>query len=68
MNMVGNWFLDEVSLTEQSSGSSVNIFDQEEIDPPKETTMLLWDPNLPMPFNDIFAVLEPPAKVLVVKM
>jgi hypothetical protein len=31
MNLMANQFLDEVSLTEQSSGSSMNIVDQEEI-------------------------------------
>jgi hypothetical protein len=29
MNLMDNWFLDEVSLTEQSSGSVMDIFDQE---------------------------------------
>jgi hypothetical protein len=63
---MANWFLDEVSLTEQSSdaGLAVNISDQEEVDPLKETTMLLWDPDLPMPSDDIFEVQEPPAEVL----
>jgi hypothetical protein len=49
MNLMANQFLDEVSLTEQSSGSAVNIVDQEEVEPPEETTMLLWDPDLSMP-------------------
>jgi hypothetical protein len=63
----GQRFLDEVSLTEQSSGSVMNIVDQEEVDPPEETTMLIWDPDLPMPFDDLFEVQEPPAEVLAVK-
>jgi hypothetical protein len=32
MNLMANQFLDEVSLAEQSSGSMVNISDQEEVD------------------------------------
>jgi hypothetical protein len=64
MNLMANRFLDEVSLTEQSSGSAVNIVDQEEVEPSEETTMLLWDPDLPMPPDDVFEVQEPPAEVL----
>jgi hypothetical protein len=56
MNLMANWFLDEVSLTKQSSGFVVNIVDQEEVEPPKETTMLLWDPDLSMPPDDVFEV------------
>jgi hypothetical protein len=67
MNLMANRFLDEVSLTEQSSGSVMNIVEKEEVDPPEETTMLIWDPDLPMPFDDLFEVQEPPAKVLVVQ-
>jgi hypothetical protein len=67
MNLMANRFLDEVSLTKKSSGSALSIFDQEEFDPPKETTMLLWDTDLPMPSNDIEEVQEPLAEVLVVK-
>jgi hypothetical protein len=67
MNLMANQFLDKVSLTEQSSGSVVNIVDQDEFDPLEETTMLMWDPDLPMPSDDIFEVQEPPAEVLVVK-
>jgi hypothetical protein len=33
MNLMANLFLDEVSLTEQSSGLAVNIPDQEEVEP-----------------------------------
>jgi hypothetical protein len=54
MNFMANQFLDEVCLTEQSSRSMMNIVDREEVDPPKETTMLLWDPNLSMPSDDLF--------------
>jgi hypothetical protein len=68
MNLMENWFLYEVSLTEQSSGSVMNIVDQEEVDPPEETTMLIWDPDLPMPSDDLFEVQEPPTKVLVLKI
>jgi hypothetical protein len=67
MNLMANRFLDEVSLTEQSSESVVNIVDQEEIELPEETTMLVWDPDLSMPSDDVFDVQEPPGKVLVVK-
>jgi hypothetical protein len=54
MNLMANRFLDEVSLTEQPSSSAINIFDQEEIDPPRDTTMLIWDPDLIMPSSDLF--------------
>ena len=67
MNLMANWFLDEVSLTKQSSDSAMNIVDQEEFDPPEETTMLIWDPDLPMPSKDLFNVQEPPTEVLVVQ-
>jgi hypothetical protein len=67
MNLMANQFLDEVSLTEQSSGSTMNIVDQEEVDPPEETTMLIWDPDLPMPSDDLFEVQEPPTEVLAVQ-
>jgi hypothetical protein len=67
MNLMANQFLDEVSLTEQSSGSAMNIVDQEEVDPLEETTMLLWDPDLSMPSDDLFEVQEPPAEVLAMK-
>jgi hypothetical protein len=64
MNLMANRFLDEVSLTEQSSGSTINIFDQEEADPLEETTMLIWDVGLPMPSDDLSEVQEPPTEVL----
>jgi hypothetical protein len=41
MNLMANQFLDEVSLTKQSSGLVMNITDQEEVDPPEEITMLI---------------------------
>ena len=68
MNLMANRFLDEVSLIEQSSGLDMNIVDQEEDDPLEETTMLIWDLDLPMPSNDLLEVLEPPAEVLPVQM
>jgi hypothetical protein len=64
MNLMANWFLDKVSLTKQPNNSVMNIVDQEEVDPPEETTMLIWDPDLRMPFDDLFEVQEPPAKFL----
>ena len=64
MNLMGNRFLDEVSLTKQSSGSYMNIVDQEEVDPLEETSMLLWEPDLSMHSDDLFEVQEPPTKVL----
>jgi hypothetical protein len=45
----------------------MNIVDQEESSPPEETAMLIWDPDLSMPFDDLFEVQEPPAEVLVVQ-
>ena len=67
MNLMANWFLDEVSLTKQSSGSVMNIVDQEEVDPLEETTMMIWNPDLPMPSDDLFEVEEPPIEVLAVQ-
>jgi hypothetical protein len=67
MNLMVNQFLDEFSLTEQSSDSIMNTIDQEEFDPPEETTMLICDPDLPMPSNDLFEVQEPPTEVLAVQ-
>jgi hypothetical protein len=67
MNLMANRFLDEVSLIEQSIGSVMNIVDQEEFDPPEETTILIWDPDLPIPSDDIFKVQEPLIEVLVVQ-
>jgi hypothetical protein len=36
MILMANQFLDEVYLTEQTSGSFMNIVDQEEVDPPEK--------------------------------
>jgi hypothetical protein len=54
MNFMANQFLDDVSLTEQSNDSAVNIVYQEEVDLSDETTILLWDLDLPIPSDDIF--------------
>jgi hypothetical protein len=67
MNLMANRFLDEFSLNGKSSGPTVNIVDQEDVDPMEETTMLLWDPNLLIPSNDLFEVKESPVEVLDVK-
>jgi hypothetical protein len=53
MNLMANHFLDEVLLTEQSSNSAMNIADQEEADPPRDTSMLIWDPYV-IPSSDDF--------------
>jgi hypothetical protein len=67
MNLMANQFLDEVSHTKQSSRTTMNIVDQEWVDLLEETSMLLWDPDLPMPSEDLFEVQEPPIEVLDVK-
>jgi hypothetical protein len=54
MNLMANCFLEEVSLTEQSSGLTMNIIDQEEVELSEEITMLLWDTYLLMPLDDVF--------------
>jgi hypothetical protein len=54
MNLMANRFLDEVSLTEQASSLAINSVDQEEIDPPQDTTMLIWDIDLIMSSRDLF--------------
>jgi hypothetical protein len=51
---MANHFLDEVSLTEQSSGSAMNISDQEEADPLRDTAMLIWDLDMIVPSDDLF--------------
>jgi hypothetical protein len=58
MNLMANHFLDEVSLTEQSSSSATNIVDQEEADPPRDTAMLIWDPNVIVPSDDLFEPIQ----------
>jgi len=67
MNLMANWFLDEVSLTEQPSESTINIVDQEEVDPLEGTTMLIWDSDLFMPYDDLYEVQEPPTEILAVQ-
>jgi hypothetical protein len=64
MNLMANRFLDEVSLNEQPRGSTINIVDQEKADPPEETTMLIWDLDVPIPSDDLCEVQEPPIEVL----
>jgi hypothetical protein len=67
MNLMANHFLDEVSLTEQSSSLAMNIVDQEEVDPPRDTSMLIWDPDVITSSDDLFGYQEQPTKVLVVQ-
>jgi hypothetical protein len=66
MNLMANRFLDAVSLTEQPSSSVMNIDDQEEVDPPRDTTMLIWDPDLIMPSDDLFESKDQPMEVSVI--
>jgi hypothetical protein len=66
MNLMANQFLDEVSLTKQPNSLVMNFFYQEKIDPPEDTTMLIWDPNLIMPSEE-FKFKEPPTEVSVVQ-
>ena len=54
MNLMADWFFDEVSLNKQPSGSVMNVVDQEEIDPTEDTTMLIWDPDLIIPSDNLF--------------
>jgi ribonuclease HI len=63
MDLMANQFLDKVSLTEQPSGLVVNITDQEEIDPPQDTTMLIWDLALIILSDDLFESQEQPVEV-----
>jgi hypothetical protein len=49
---------------QQPSILEINSIDQESQEPPEETTMLLWDSNHLMPFNNAVEVLE----ILVVQM
>jgi hypothetical protein len=60
MNLMANHFLDEVSLTKQSSSSTMNIDDQEEANPSRDTTMLIWDPDVIVPSDDLFEPREQP--------
>jgi hypothetical protein len=45
----------------------MNVVDQEDIDPPEDTAMLIWDLDLIMPSDDLFESQEPPIEVLVVQ-
>jgi hypothetical protein len=63
MNFMANWFLDEVFLTEHPSSSVMNIVAQEEVDPPRDTIMLIWDPDLIMPSDDLFESWDEPVEV-----
>jgi hypothetical protein len=65
MNLMANHFLDEVSLTEQSSSSAINIVDQEEVDPPRNTSMLILDPDIIASSDDLFESREQPTEVSV---
>jgi len=66
MNLMANRFLYEVSLTEKPRSSVMNVVDQEEIDPPEDTTMLIWDHGLIMPSDNLFQVQETPREVSIV--
>jgi hypothetical protein len=68
MNLMANHFLDEVSLIEPSSSSAFNIIDQEEADPPQDTSMLIWDPNVITSLNDLFDPWEQPIEVSAVQI
>jgi hypothetical protein len=65
MNLMANHFLGEVSLTEPSNSSAFNIANQEEDDPPQDTTMLIWDPDVITSSNDLFKPHAPPTEILV---
>jgi hypothetical protein len=45
----------------------MNMADQEEVDPPRDTAMLIWDPDLIMPSNDLFESQEQPVEVSVIQ-
>jgi hypothetical protein len=67
MNLISNRFLDEFSLAKQPKGSVMNVFYQQYIDPPEDTSMLIWDLDLIMPSDDLFESQETLAEVLVVQ-
>jgi hypothetical protein len=67
MNLMANHFLGEVSLTEPSSSSAFNIVNQEEVDPPQDTTMLIWDPDMIASLDDLFKPQAPPTEISVVQ-
>jgi len=64
---MANHFLYEVSLIGQQSSSFMNIVDQEEFDPPWDTTMLIWDLDLIMPSDDLFESWEQLMEVSVIQ-
>jgi hypothetical protein len=64
MNLMANRFLDECSLTKQPSGSEIGVIDQESQEPPEETSMLIWDFDHLIPFNDVFEVQGPPTEIM----
>jgi hypothetical protein len=45
----------------------MNVVDQEDMDPPEYTPILIWDLELIIPSNDLFEVQEPLIEVSVVK-
>jgi hypothetical protein len=47
---------------------TINIVDQEEADPPRDTTMLICDLDVIASLNDLFECREKPAKVLVAQI
>jgi hypothetical protein len=67
MNLMANQFLDKVSLTEYPSSLVMNIADQEEIKPPRDTTMLIWDSNMIMLSDNLFESHEQPMEVSVIQ-
>jgi hypothetical protein len=62
MNLMANHFLDKVSLTEQSRSLAINILDQEEVDPPRDTTMLICDLDVITSSDDLFESREQPTE------
>jgi hypothetical protein len=52
-------------LGQTSSNLAMNTVDQEEFDPPQDTTMMIWDLDLIMPSNDLFESREQLAEVSV---
>jgi hypothetical protein len=67
MNLMANHFLGEVSLTEPPNSLAFNIADQEEADPPQDTTMLIWDPDVIASSDDLFKPQAPPTEISVVQ-
>jgi hypothetical protein len=67
MNLMANRFLCEVSLTEPPNSSAFKIANQEEADPPQDTTMLIWDPDVIMSLDDLFKPQAPPTEISVIQ-